>query len=110
LDDGALAHFSRAARDVLSNTYHERQIGRGGPTAWPQRSPDLNPLDFYLWGHLKPFVYATPDKGKARNLRIVDACQTNRNYPGIYERMQRSAMRRVDALTESQGEHSEYML
>ena len=23
------------------------------------RSPDLNPLDFHLWGHLKSIVYAT---------------------------------------------------
>jgi hypothetical protein len=22
------------------------------PTAWPPSLPDLNPLDFYLWGHL----------------------------------------------------------
>jgi hypothetical protein len=22
--------------------------------------PDLNPLDFYLWEHLKSLVYATP--------------------------------------------------
>jgi hypothetical protein len=39
-------------RDVLSNTYHDRWIGRGGPTARPTRPPDLNPLRFYLWGHL----------------------------------------------------------
>jgi hypothetical protein len=48
MHDGAPAHFSRAVRDVLSNTYHDRWIGRGGPTAWPPPSPDLNPLDFYL--------------------------------------------------------------
>jgi hypothetical protein len=23
----------------------------------PPRSPDLSPLDFYLWGHLKTSVY-----------------------------------------------------
>jgi hypothetical protein len=28
---GAPAHFSRAVRDVLNNTYHDRWIGRGGP-------------------------------------------------------------------------------
>jgi hypothetical protein len=36
----------RAVRDVLSNAYHDRWVGRGGPTAWPPRSTDLNPLDF----------------------------------------------------------------
>ena len=24
---------------------------------WPARSPDLNPLDFFLWGYLKSLVY-----------------------------------------------------
>jgi hypothetical protein len=59
--DGASAHFSRAVRDVLSNTHHARRIGRGGPTPWSPRSPDFNPLDFYLWEHLKPRAYAAPD-------------------------------------------------
>ena len=30
-----------------------------GPVAWPPRSSDLNPLDFYLWGRLKALIYAT---------------------------------------------------
>jgi hypothetical protein len=40
--------FSRAVRDVLSNSYHDRWTGRGGPTAWPPRSPDMNPLDLVV--------------------------------------------------------------
>jgi hypothetical protein len=40
MHDGAPAHFSRAVRDVLNNTYHDRWIRRGGPTARPPRSPD----------------------------------------------------------------------
>jgi hypothetical protein len=48
--DCAAAHFSRAVRDVLTDTYHGRWVGRGGPTAWPPRSPDLNPLDFFTDG------------------------------------------------------------
>jgi len=27
---------------------------------WPARSPDLIPLDFFLWGHLKNVVYEDP--------------------------------------------------
>jgi hypothetical protein len=33
MHDGAPAHFSRAVRDVLSNTYHDRYISRGRPKA-----------------------------------------------------------------------------
>ena len=27
---------------------------------WPPRSPDITPLDFFLWGHVKDRVFATP--------------------------------------------------
>jgi len=32
-------------------------FGRGGPVAWSARSPNLNPLNYFLWGHLKNFIY-----------------------------------------------------
>jgi len=32
-------------------------INRGGPTAWPPRSPDLTPLEFFAWGFIKDVVY-----------------------------------------------------
>lgn len=56
--DGAPAHFGRIVRNWLDENYPERWIGRGGPVPWPARSPDLNPLDFYLWGHMSTIVYA----------------------------------------------------
>jgi hypothetical protein len=97
MHDGAVTHFSRAVRDVLNNTYRDGWIGRGGPTAWPPSSPDLNPLNVYLWGHLKTLVYAAPVDN--------DACQTIRNYPGILVQMPRSMMRRFEACIESHGGH-----
>jgi hypothetical protein len=36
-------------RYILNITPHDRCVSRGGHTVWPPRSPDLNPLDFYLW-------------------------------------------------------------
>ena len=38
--------------------FPEQRIEEDGPTALPAPSPDLNSLDFYLWGHLKSTVYA----------------------------------------------------
>lgn len=32
-------------------------ISRGGNINWPPRSPDLTPMDFFLWGYLKSKVY-----------------------------------------------------
>jgi hypothetical protein len=86
-------------------------IYREGPTELPPRPSDFNPLDFYLRGHLKTHVYAAPvDNEEALSHRIVDACQTIHNYPGIFERMRWSMMRRVEACIESHGGYFEYLL
>jgi hypothetical protein len=109
--DGAPAHFSRDVRDVLNNTYNDRWTDSEGPTARPTRSPDLNPLDFYMWKHLKFLVYAAPiDNKEALHNRIVEACQTIRNFPGIFERMRWSMMKRVEACIESHSAHVEHLL
>jgi hypothetical protein len=110
MHNGAPAHFSRDVRDVLSNSCHGRRIDTWGPTAWPPRSPDLNPQDLYLWGHLRPLVYAAPVDNKEVLHRTVDACRTIPNYPGIFARMRRSMMRRVEACIDSHGEYCEHLL
>jgi hypothetical protein len=101
----------RAVRDVLNYTHHSRWTGRGGPTAWHPRSPNSNALGFHVFGHLKALVYVAPvDNEKALHHRNVDACQTIPNYPGIFERMRRSILRRVEACMESHGGNFEYLL
>ena len=44
-------------RRYLDQKFPDAWIGRCGPVEWPPGSPDLSPLDFYLWGHLKAVVY-----------------------------------------------------
>jgi hypothetical protein len=79
---GAKTHFSRAVRDVLNNTFHDRWICTAGPTAWCPHSPDLNPLDFYLWEHLTSLVHAAPvDTEETLHHRTVDACETSATAP-----------------------------
>ena len=61
-------------RAYLDQTFTDRWIGRGGPLTWPPRSPDLNPLDFYLWGHIKTNVYRTkPRSIDELKQRITDS-------------------------------------
>ncbi|GFX49403.1 uncharacterized protein TNCV_3341811 [Trichonephila clavipes] len=47
-------------RTSLNATFGVRRIERGGPIPRPFRSPDLSSLDYFLWVHLKNFVYVTP--------------------------------------------------
>jgi hypothetical protein len=56
--DSLLAHLNSAGWDVLSNTYHDQWIGRGGPTAWRSCLQDLN--GFLPVGHPKSLVCGGP--------------------------------------------------
>lgn len=58
--DGAPPHNTLPVREHLNETFPARWIGRNGHIEWPARSPDLSPLDFYLWGHWKELVYSVP--------------------------------------------------
>lgn len=55
--DGATAHTARASMEVVRELFPEKVISRFGDLNWPARSPDLTPLDFFLWGYLKSKVY-----------------------------------------------------
>lgn len=60
MQDGAPPHFANKVKDWLTATVKGRWMGRGSPTLpWPPYSPDLNPLDFFLWGYIKSKVYTT---------------------------------------------------
>jgi hypothetical protein len=109
MHDGAPEKFSRSVRDVLNNTLHDRRRVRKGPTAWPPWSPDMNPLDFYLWEQLQPLVYSDPvDNEEALQHRIMDSCQIISNYVGNIEWTRRSVMRCTEACTNSHTGHSEH--
>jgi hypothetical protein len=65
---------------------------------------------FLLGGTPKSLVQAAPvDNEEALQPRSVDACQTVRNCSGIFARMRRAMMRRVEVCVESHG-HSEHFL
>lgn len=109
--DGAPAHYRLQVREYLNEAYPNRWIGRGGPVAWPARSPDLNPLDFFLWGHLKTLVYDSPvDTIEELRARVFNGIQRIRETPGIFERVRQSMRRRLDACILNEGQHFEQLL
>jgi hypothetical protein len=115
MHDGAPAHFSLAARQFLNRTFANRWIGRGAEMPnqpWPPRCPDLNPLDFFLWGHLKSLIYTAAPIQNQEDLRnrIVAGCETIRNTPGIFERVRQSMRRRAEACIMAAGGHFQQLL
>ena len=67
--DGATAHTAGTTRDWLRRPFEERLISSGEAHAWPAHSPDLTPMDFFLWGHLKLQVYRSNFKTSRRRSR-----------------------------------------
>ncbi|KFM72033.1 hypothetical protein X975_15411, partial [Stegodyphus mimosarum] len=58
MQNGAPPHIVVWVQQMLRQKFTtERIISRYFPTAWPPRSPDLTPCDFWLWGYLKSKVY-----------------------------------------------------
>lgn len=107
--DGAPPHYSLIARNFLSLVFPGRWIGRRGSIEWPPRSPDLTPLDFWLWGHLKTVVYNTkPADLMDLRTRIETACQqiTPEQIGNVYK----EAEQRLYFCMEVNGEHIEHLL
>uniref|UniRef100_A0A8D9AAQ2 Histone-lysine N-methyltransferase SETMAR n=1 Tax=Cacopsylla melanoneura TaxID=428564 RepID=A0A8D9AAQ2_9HEMI len=106
--DGAPPHFARQVRDFL-NIQFRMWIGRRGHIEWPPRSPDLTPLDFFLWGYLKSKVYETPpnDIQDLKN-RITNACRTI--TPGMLRNVRQEFVNRLHICREQAGSQFEQLL
>lgn len=69
--DGAPPHFAVEVREYLNGVFPNRWIGRRGAIEWPARSPDMTPLDYFLWGYLKSKVYVNrPNNIESLKIRI----------------------------------------
>ena len=104
--DGAPPHWALNVRASLDNAFPGSWIGRGGPTAWPARSPDVTPLDFFLWGYVKDRVYKTPVndmdhlKEKIREaVASVSRTMINQTWKELHSRLV--------FLSENNGDHVE---
>lgn len=107
--DGAPAHNARIVTAYLNATFGNRWIGTNGPVRWPARSPDLTPLDFFYWGHIKEKVYRT----KPQNLddlsdRITQA--VNNITPLKMNNVLREFQERIHLCQEANGNHFENLI
>ena len=66
--DGATSHTAKHVLSWLHETLGENFISFKTEKNWPPHSPDLNLLDFFLWGYLKDKVY-TPKPATLQDLK-----------------------------------------
>lgn len=107
--DGAPPHYSLIARQFLNNTFPNRWIGRRGFIEWPARSPDLNPLDFFLWGYLKSKVY-TQRPTDLEELKIRIRYEAGRIPPDFLINVTRGFVDRLAYCQQVNGGHFEQLI
>ena len=87
--DGAPEHFALDVREYLNNVFPNHWIGRGASVQWPPRSPDLTPMDFFIWGEMKCLVYETPiDTAEELVARVAEAAAIFRETQSFARRYQ----------------------
>ena len=67
--DGATPHTANESIDLVKSVFGNRTVGRRLAVNWPPRSPDLTPLDFFLWGNLKERVFKDVKATTIRGLK-----------------------------------------
>lgn len=107
--DGAPAHFSREVRNILDARFPERWMGRNGPITWPPRSPDLNVLDYFVWGHVKNLVEHRRDSTE-NEVREAIVAAFDTITPEMIHRATRNIIRRAEICVREKGRHFEQFL
>lgn len=109
--DGAPPHWAIVVRNFLAaNLPGDRIIARGIGQAWPPRSPDLSPLDYWFWGMLKARIYhsykpTTIDALKQRiefEISRITVAEVSNAVNNLY--------RRIDLVREQNGGTFENLL
>lgn len=110
--DGCPAHGTRLVSRHLRETFRIVIAGRGGTIQWPPRSPDLTPLDYFLWGYLKDEVYNNPipvESVEELKRRVTEAC-ARLSPDAIRDALNRGWVARAEACIGQGGGHFEQHL
>lgn len=104
--DGATAHTARNTISWLKARFSQRLISHRSDFPWPARSPDLSPLDFFLWGFVKEKVFRTAPSNIAQlknEVRQVIASIDVNTLQNVIANF----VVRIDKCIESGGGHAE---
>ena len=64
MQDGARAHTAKLSLNMLATQKYLKLLQ---PSEWPPNSPDLNPVDFCVWGILERNLY------RGRKIATIEA-------------------------------------
>lgn len=108
--DGAPPHNTRIVGETLDQMFEDRWIANNGPFLWPPRSPDLNPLDFFVWGYIKNKVYSDPVTTKDNMIDRIRRAFQSITPEMIKKATQSNLMKRIQKCLEVNGNVFEHIL
>lgn len=107
--DGARAHTTNANLELLQQLFPDRVISDRLETAWPPRSPDLTPIDFWFWPRVEAVVRRQNPETLEDLMAAVEAVAHDLD-PDEIRRSCRSVKRRAQACWEADGGHFDFAL
>src|SRR5271165_2107871 len=76
---------------------------------WPPNSPDLNPVDYSIWGALQQLVYREPIENVDHLKHVIIHCRAEISQDLVDAAIDEWP-RRVAAVVQAAGGHIEYLL
>ena len=109
MQDGATCHCTGRVLSWLGTKFNDRIISRRTPIPWPPQSPDLNPLDFWLWGHLGKIVHGANPRSIDELMQTVEDAR-NTITPDNIEESLRNLTKRLQSCVAQNGGHFQHLL
>ena len=77
----------------------------GGAQDWPPRSPDLNPVDYHVWGYIKVMVCAHKVNKREELLQRIPRAARSINIAAVLRKVTRSLVTQVRKCIQADGGH-----
>ena len=108
MQDSAPPHTAYVTIAYLKELFLTRLVTLGTDHPWAPHSPDLNPLDFWLWGAAKDVVYKSKPATLAE-LRNSVRDDINQVSPEVWGIVGDNFSVRIQACQKREGAHIEHI-
>lgn len=108
MQDGATCHTTKMNLDFLQEKFQGRVISNKTDIPWPPNSPDLNPLDFFFWGHSMNHVFRIKPS-TIEQLKLIVSDFAHGMDPDLIIKVCASTRSRFEKMREADGGHFEHL-
>ena len=108
MQDGASSHTTNDNMRFLHSKFHDRIISNKNEVIWPPKSPDMNPLDFFLWGHTMSHIFRCQPRTLTDMKDMVDDFCRSLDAD-LIKKVCRSVHSRAKLCLEQEGGHFEHI-